>query len=261
MMSSAARLWTLWFLGRQQWRDRFRLVALAIQHHAVQQSASGPAMIATQTIPEFALHSGAVYKSHDLTPYQSLNSWHGLKLNYDSERADAPANHQHRFQRDPKQSSQPNRWLQNYSISHGNLRDGRSRVLRHPVGPNRGRTFLRLPGRGPHRWTLRSRQTCEICRPESTSMNQSTGLPATRQVRLPERLRWPKISFVHVNTMASPFGAGWGVSGLLEIVENPDGSVLLVDGDGGELLFEAPAEHGRSLRFSGRRFFHADQAR
>jgi YD repeat-containing protein len=46
--------------------------------------------------------------------------------------------------------------------------------------------------------------------------------------------------FIHVNSRDSNFGAGWGLSGLQELVENPDGSVLLIDGDGGELLFESP---------------------
>ncbi|MEO8497154.1 MAG: hypothetical protein ABI614_18940, partial [Planctomycetota bacterium] len=42
-----------------------------------------------------------------------------------------------------------------------------------------------------------------------------------------------------VNTTSSAFGAGWGLGGLTELVLNPDGSVLMVDGDGSELLFEA----------------------
>ncbi|NJO03991.1 MAG: RHS repeat protein, partial [Bacteroidia bacterium] len=46
---------------------------------------------------------------------------------------------------------------------------------------------------------------------------------------------------LHVNTIDSAFGSGWGLAGLQEIVENPDGSVLLIDGDGSELLFERPA--------------------
>src|SRR5262249_22746084 len=49
---------------------------------------------------------------------------------------------------------------------------------------------------------------------------------------------------VVVNSIASPFGSGWGLAGLAELVINPDGSVLLVDGDGRELLFEAPPTAG-----------------
>ncbi|PHR92220.1 MAG: hypothetical protein COA78_33630, partial [Blastopirellula sp.] len=45
---------------------------------------------------------------------------------------------------------------------------------------------------------------------------------------------------IHVNTIDSPLGSGWGFAGLQEIVENSDGSVLILDGDGSELIFEAP---------------------
>ena len=43
--------------------------------------------------------------------------------------------------------------------------------------------------------------------------------------------------FTSVNTRRSPLGAGWGIDGLLELVENSDGSVLVVNGNGGELLY------------------------
>jgi YD repeat-containing protein len=44
---------------------------------------------------------------------------------------------------------------------------------------------------------------------------------------------------LNVNTINSPWGSGWGLAGLQKLVENPNGSVLLIDGDGSELLFEA----------------------
>ena len=40
-----------------------------------------------------------------------------------------------------------------------------------------------------------------------------------------------------VNSQRSVFGAGWDLVGLQQVVENPDGSVLLVDGDGSESHF------------------------
>ena len=43
---------------------------------------------------------------------------------------------------------------------------------------------------------------------------------------------------LHVNRVNSAFGSGWSLTGLQEIVENEDGSVLIIDGDGSELLFE-----------------------
>ncbi|MFO0871611.1 MAG: pre-peptidase C-terminal domain-containing protein [Pirellulales bacterium] len=45
------------------------------------------------------------------------------------------------------------------------------------------------------------------------------------------------MSIVHVNGIDSPFGAGWGIAGWQQAYEQADGSVLIVDGDGSQLLF------------------------
>ena len=37
---------------------------------------------------------------------------------------------------------------------------------------------------------------------------------------------------VHVNSINSAFGAGWELGGIQQLLEQPDGAVLLVDGDG-----------------------------
>ena len=65
-----------------------------------------------------------------------------------------------------------------------------------------------------------------------------------------------------VNESNGPFGFGWGISGLQHLVENSDGSVLLVDGGGSQFVFtaahrrpELPVARGRFLgaRAPGRR--------
>jgi len=43
-----------------------------------------------------------------------------------------------------------------------------------------------------------------------------------------------------VNFRDSPFGAGWGLAGLQRLRVTEDGSILLVDGDGGNLFFRNP---------------------
>lgn len=43
---------------------------------------------------------------------------------------------------------------------------------------------------------------------------------------------------VHVNSVDSNLGSGWGIAGVQELVENADGSVLLIDGDGSDTVFE-----------------------
>lgn len=45
---------------------------------------------------------------------------------------------------------------------------------------------------------------------------------------------------VHVNTVNSAFGSGWGIAGVQELKEGYDESILIIDGDGTELLFNAP---------------------
>ena len=61
-------------------------------------------------------------------------------------------------------------------------------------------------------------------------------------------LRQSPGKLVSVNTIDGPFGSGWGLAGLQELVENPDGSLLLIDGDGSELLFDSPARPGEPFR-------------
>jgi YD repeat-containing protein len=51
-------------------------------------------------------------------------------------------------------------------------------------------------------------------------------------------------TLISVNSVASFFGSGWGLAGLEEVDVNPDGSALLVDGDGTALLFQPPASPG-----------------
>ena len=51
-----------------------------------------------------------------------------------------------------------------------------------------------------------------------------------------------------VNSVSSFFGSGWGLSGLQQIVENADGSLLLIDGDGSESIFEAPINGGTTYQ-------------
>ena len=47
-----------------------------------------------------------------------------------------------------------------------------------------------------------------------------------------------------INEIDSPYGSGWGIAGLTRLIENADGSVLMVDGDGEEELFGKPVSPG-----------------
>jgi RHS repeat-associated protein len=49
---------------------------------------------------------------------------------------------------------------------------------------------------------------------------------------------------VNINRMNSPYGSGWGIDGLQQVIPGADGTALLVDGNGTTLLFQAPAGGG-----------------
>ena len=56
---------------------------------------------------------------------------------------------------------------------------------------------------------------------------------------------------INVNESASPLGSGWSLAGIMQLVANPDGSVLLVDGDGTDLLYNPGATAGTYVDPSG----------
>src|SRR5690606_8611922 len=50
----------------------------------------------------------------------------------------------------------------------------------------------------------------------------------------------------------SPFGAGWSIAGVQQLVENADGSILLFDGAGHTLLFDrSPTTNDQILSPAG----------
>ena len=191
---------------------------------------------------EIALHSGALYKSHNLVPYQSLEVWRGLELKYDSERADARPIVNTGFNN--VQSNFPDPIVvSKLAVSRGNVRMEVPGYSGSQSGLTGGEHFFDIPNDASSidfalQADLRSLPTGIYQYESSNRFSRRTtarfvGTASTDSDKL-----------VHVNTIASPFGAGWGLAGLTEIVENPDGSVLLVDGSGGELAFLAPQNAG-----------------
>ncbi len=49
-------------------------------------------------------------------------------------------------------------------------------------------------------------------------------------------------TLISVSAISSPFGAGWALAGWQELVENADGSVLLIDGNGTTVVFSNPQD-------------------
>ena len=191
---------------------------------------------------QVASHSGALYKSHDLVPYQSLGGWHGLNLHYDSERADARPIISTGF--DDVQSTVPIPVLATkHTLRRGNVVVESPGFSGQQSGLTGGENFFLIPDgvdsiRAPRQIDLRSQPTGVY------EVETSNRIVNVFDGRFVGPATMTQSTLVHVNSIDSSFGAGWGLTGLTEIVENPDGSALLVDGDGGELLFAAPAIPG-----------------
>ncbi len=189
---------------------------------------------------EVQLHSGAVIETHDLISYQSQGVSRGLTLKFDSERADArPILH---FGYNNVRADASLRLMAELSIRRGDFRLEVPGFAGGEYGLNGGENFWSIPNGGGKidaalQADLRDLASGRYDYDLTTGLmrftnNQFNGTTSTSQGK-----------FLHVNTSNSNFGSGWGLAGLEELVVNPDGSVLIIDGDGGELLFEKKADN------------------
>ena len=187
---------------------------------------------------EVEFHSGGVIETHDLVGYRSNGEFRGLQLTYDSLRADP----------------RPIVHIGFDNVQGNNLFD--QRLLAELTFFNRDGFEYQVPGfvggeyglnGGEHSWSLPH----GFGSIDAALQADLSHLPSGQyQYELTAGLyRFSSPSFfgssstttgtvLHVNSLGSPFGNGWGLSGWQELVENNDGSILLIDGDGGESLFE-----------------------
>lgn len=216
-----------------------------------------PAKIDTNS--EVELHSGALTETHNLVTYNSLGRSRGLQLTYDSLRADPRPIVQFSYGHlEPKAiTNAPERLklLADLKIH----RDGFD--IQAPGYPNftnssggeLGGNLSSTSGLqdGKYLWSVPSTPGEVNAAIQSDLRSLSSGqydYTLTTGVRLfvREQLFGTSTSnegkLLHINGIGNIFGNGWGISGLQELVENADGSILLIDGDGSEMLFEAPSE-------------------
>ncbi|MHB8953754.1 MAG: FG-GAP-like repeat-containing protein [Pirellulaceae bacterium] len=208
------------------------------------------------------LHSGALMESHSLVSYNSLGQTRELTLTYDSLRAD-PRPIVHFGYANLVGGSSDTRIFASMEIHRGSFRETVPGYLA-PPDPNLHSYFLE----GKHYWStvvgdldvalqadLRSQPSGRY----EYSLRIGEGI--LQRVRsivsgYGDAFEFWQISgtstqnagkLISVNSMKSPFGAGWGLNGLKQIVENSDRSLLLIDGGGSEELFELD-EPGDSYR-------------
>jgi len=184
---------------------------------------------------ELDFHSGAVTESHQLAYYQSLGETRGVSLSYDSVRADArPIVHFAYNDINPNIFSVPDalKVVARLAVKLNGVEYVVPGFANAPqFGLQGGEHFFSIPaGGGPLDAALQA-----DLRDHPTGVypyKLSTGTRGFTGSRFIGSADVSRDQLVHVNTVDSPFGSGWGIAGLQEMVENADGSLLVVDGGG-----------------------------
>ncbi|MCA9224966.1 MAG: hypothetical protein KDA47_05115, partial [Planctomycetales bacterium] len=181
------------------------------------------------------LHSGAVIEMHELVSYYSLGQQRGLTLFYDSQRADPrPIIH---FGADNVLADPDQRLVARLQFERG----GTTTEVPGFAGG------MGLPG-GEHFWAIPDGGGNLQAALQGDLRGQPSGVYrytlSTGILRLDDGQFSGAMSessgqVVHVNAIDSPFGSGWQLAGVQQLVENPDGSLLFSDGDGANYVFGA----------------------
>ncbi len=202
-----------------------------------------PSCIASEKVnSQVELHSGAIIETHELVTYSSLGATRGLTLRYDSANADP----------------QP---ILHFGFDNA-VGDGR--MLAANLTFTRGGLSMLVDGYsgaglsegGFHFWQLPSGTNTIEAALQGDLASSPTGvydytlkqglLLRAASGALTGTLSESSGSVTVVNDINSQFGAGWQLGGLQRLVENPDGSILLIDGGGLTLRFMPPAAAGES---------------
>jgi len=183
------------------------------------------------------MHSGAVIETHNLVSYPSMGETRSLTLTYDSLRAD-PRQIVH-FGYDNITYNPQQRLIAELNLSRGNLQYQIPGFKGGEYGLDGGEHLWSIPQAGG---TIDAALQADMSSLPSGQYDYTltTGIRQFTGTIFAGSSSDNKGKLLNVNTINSPFGSGWGIAGWQELVENPDKLVLLIDGDGGELVFDAP---------------------
>lgn len=194
------------------------------------KARSGGQSVATS---EVELHSGALLEEHFLVSYQSLGVERGVSLHYDSLRADPRPI----FHFNAVNASGDDTLVASLNVRRGNFEMQVPGFAGNQFGLQGGEHFFDLPAGindvdAALQVDLRDQPTGVYdfnvtFGPRRFNGQRFTG--SASQFSTPVSI---------INSINSPFGAGWDLAGLQTLIENPDGSVMLIDGDGTELLYK-----------------------
>jgi RHS repeat-associated protein len=204
---------------------------------------------------EVLLHSGELVEWHDLASYQSLGEVTGWRLVYSSLRADPRPIVNFGFDSTPRT---PNtRMVAQLAVRRGSFSQQLpgGKVTRTTAS---GDTITLIDN--AHFWLPPAQAAFDGALQVDLSM-QPTGryeyeltaglVNVTGTQGVDAQITGSSTTLtgelLHVNSIQSPFGAGWGLRGLQQLIPNPDGSLLLVDGGNEELLFGPPGGPGQSF--------------
>jgi YD repeat-containing protein len=184
------------------------------------------------------LHSGKLIETHELVGYSSLGQDRGLQWVYDSLRADA-------------------RHIVHFDYP-ALARDANGTLLAAQLSVSAGSFQFELPGAAPnpdkfveggeHFWRVPSGTVGIDAALLVDLSDQATGVydvGVKAGFRAPDgrpltSIESSSTSIIHVNSRGSEFGAGWGLAGLLDLRYSPrTGDILVVDGSGSQLLYQA----------------------
>ncbi|MBE9137977.1 VCBS repeat-containing protein [Nodosilinea sp. LEGE 07088] len=180
------------------------------------------------------LNTGAVIETHALPTYQSLGADRGVQLTYDSLRADARPIVQ--FGGDLRADRATNAFLAAKLTIHNGDFDYQVPGSSPRAGLRGGEHFWALPTTSePISAALQADLRDFESGVYDFSLTAGTYLLGLTQFSGLSRTNTGQL--VHVNTVNSAFGSGWGLAGVQELIETSSGSVLLIDGDGSELVF------------------------
>ncbi|MFO0868567.1 MAG: RHS repeat-associated core domain-containing protein [Pirellulales bacterium] len=246
-------------IRNSSWHDFLPLLQEMLEHDPNprnEEPGCGGCRATAELTSEVDLHSGALLESHDLVSYQSNSTVHTLRLRYDSLRADPrpivyfdiystydlPANCSANgepcfFVGTPiPEPDASTRLAASLTVQTGTFRvqaDGYAGTL---AGLSAGENF----------WTYTNRDHVQAALQVDLRNTPSGIFPYTVNsgfVRgdaagFSGSLTTSGGQLVSVNTIDSPFGAGWGISGLQSlVVDEVNNTVLLIDGDGSETRF------------------------
>lgn len=181
------------------------------------------------------MHSGAVIETHNLIPYQSMGESRSLTLTYDSLRADPRPIVHFGYNNAPADTAQ--KLVAKLTVDAGKFK--------YQI-PGYSGTQYSLTG-GEHFWSMpQAGGTIDAALQVDMSALPSgqydytinSGIRRFTGSIFAGSSTDTKDKFISVNTINSPFGSGWGIAGWQELVENSDSSLLLIDGDGSELVFD-----------------------